>query len=397
MRTRLLNGIKVIDMSTFVAGPCCAKILGEWGAEVIKIESPKGDLWRYNGNESEDENPIFATDNYGKRFLSVDMKKDEGAKIVYQLLGDADIFITNFREEALERLNLTYGQLSKKYPKLIYAHVQGYGKEGPLKDKPGYDSTAFFARSGILLDIADEGKIPCNSPATVGDHVLALCILSGILAALYSRTKTGKGDLVTSGLYQSAIYLLSSMLVENQLGIEYPMSRKKAINPLSNTYQCKDGLWLMVGGTNYYAYLPNFSRLTDLPELIENKKYNSPMAGLLYTEEITAIIEKRIRTKNRDEWIKIFEDGDFPCEILQHIPDVLNDEQAWDNNYLREVTFPTGNTRVFAKTPVDFASQNTPEFKNTTKVGGNTREILKEMGYTDGDIKALQSKGAIIC
>ncbi len=395
MQEKILSGIKVIEMSTYVAGPCCAKILGEWGADVIKIESSKGDGWRYNGETTDDNNPIFATDNYGKKFISINMKSEEGAKIVYRLLENADIFITNFRTDALKRLNLTYEELQERYPELIYAQVQGYGDKGPLKDKPGFDSTAFFARSGILLDIAEAGEIPCNSPATVGDHTLTLAILSGILAALYNRTKTGKGDLVTSGLYQSAIYLLSSMLVESQLGIKYPMSRKRAIDPISNTYKCKDGLWIMVAGTNYLAYLPKFAQLTDLPELMENEKYNSPVGGILYSEEITAMIEKRMLTKTRDEWMRIFEEGDFPCEVVQHIPDVLEDDQAWANDYLREVKLANGDTRIFANTPVTIQSQGTPEFKHPPKIGGDTREVLKEMGYTDDVIDKWMSKGVI--
>ena len=392
-----LSGIKVVELATFIAAPSCARILGEWGAEVVKIESLNGDIYRRTGNAiSDDENPLFAIENEGKKFISVDIKTSDGVKIVDQLLEKSDIFVTNLRVDALKKLGLSYEDLSEKYPELIYTHVLGYGDKGPLKDKPGYDSTAFFARSGILADTTQAGETPTNYANGLGDHTLGMYILSGVLAALYKRTKTGRGELVTSGLYQAAIYSLSSMLMATQLNVEYPADRKNPGNPLNNIYQCKDGEWLMLAGTDYYSSLSKFAEITDLPILVENDEYNSPLGGYICSKEITAIIENRISQKNRSEWDEIFKKGDFACEILQHLSDVLEDEQAWANDYLLKVTYPTGNSGIVPNLPVSFGNQQKSEFKHPPKVGGDSVAILKSLGYTDGKIDELLSNRIVV-
>lgn len=396
---RLLSGIKVVEMATFIAGPSCARVLGEWGAEVIKVESTKGDVYRYtSGNGTDDENPIFAIDNTGKQFISVDMKTEQGTKIVDDLIKNADIFITNFRVDALKKINLTYEELSEKYPQLIYAHIQGYGEKGPLKDKPGFDSTAFCARGGLLLGMAQKGETPCNYGQAVGDHTLGMYVVSGILAALFNRTKTGKGELVTSGLYQSAIYTVGTMLTMIQigLGIEFPLSRKTTFNPLNNIYRCKDDLWIMLAGTDYLSYLNKFAKIVNIPILIEHEGYNSPLGGLIYSEEITKLLEEKLAEKTRKEWEDIFKENDFPCEILMNMPDILEDEQAWANNFLSKCSYPSGNSGIIANVPVFFGSQSPAEFKHPTGVGGNTVEILKSLGYSDNRIEDLISAGTVV-
>ncbi|MBS7528349.1 CoA transferase [Fusibacter paucivorans] len=395
--TKLLSGLRVVEMATFIAGPSCARILGDWGAEVIKVEPPRGDIYRFTGGlVQDDENPVFALENSNKRFIAIDMKKPEGVQAVYKLLSTADILITNYRREALEKLNLTYEALSKEFPELIYAHIQGYGDKGPLKDKPGFDTTAFFARGGLLAGLSQEGNgIPNIGPA-VGDHTLGMYMVSGILAALYKRQETGKGELVKSGLYQAAIYTISSLLTLSQIGIEFPQNRNKPTSPINNSYPCKDGKWLLLAGVDWMVYYQRLFALVGLDDLINNEDYANPLAGLVYSEEITAKIEALMLTKDRKEWVEIFEEADFPHEIVMEITEILDDQQAWDNNYLTKFNYKTGNTGIFANAPVHFEGQSVPEFTHPARVGGQTKEIFTELGYTEAEIEALSDSGCIL-
>jgi len=394
---RILSGIKVIELATYIAAPSCARILGEWGAEVVKIESPRGDVYRYTGvTGTDDENPIFAIENTGKKCISIDLKSEAGIEILNLLLRDADVLITNFRVEALQKLNLTYEELSERYPTLIFAHAGGYGEEGPLSKKPGFDSTAFFARTGLLTDMAQAGETPCNYASAVGDHTLGMYLVAGILGALYNRTKTGKGENVSSGLYQASIYTIGTMIMMPQSGVSFPQSRKKPANPLNNIYKCKDGIWIMLAGTDYLTYLRKYAALTDLPILTETEIYTTQLSGLFYSEEITEILDKKMLEKDRDEWYKLFEENDFPCEILQHIQDLYKDEQAWANNFLQNITYPSGNPGIIANSPVRFASQTNAEFKHPLRIGGDTAEVLKHIGYSAEKIGKLAEEGIII-
>ena len=243
--------------------------------------------------------------------------------------------------------------------------------------------------------MAQEGETLANCANGLGDHTLGMYILSGVLAALYNRTKTGRGELVEASLYQAAIYSVSSMILMAQLGIKFPANRKRSYNPLTSIYECKDGKWLILAGTDYYSSLEKFATLTDLPILLENEDYNSPLGYVFCSEAITAIIQKRILEKTRDEWNEIFEKGDFSCENLQHISEVLEDKQAWENGYLRKVTYPSGNSGIIPGIPVSFKDHPVPEFKHPQRVGGDTVEVLKSIGYSDKKIGDLLSNGVI--
>ncbi|MEG2519350.1 MAG: CoA transferase [Oscillospiraceae bacterium] len=393
----MLSGIKVVEMSTYIAGPSCARILADWGAEVIKVEDPRGDAWRYiaAGLVTDDADPIFAAENANKRFVALSLKAPGGVEVLKTLLSDADIFITNLRPGALEKSGLSYETLSKERPDLIYALATGYGLVGPVKDHPGYDSTGFFARGGVSISFAQKGGIPCNPGAGLGDHVLGMNLLSGILAALFSRERTGRGEFVTSSLLQSSIFALSSMIGISQAGVDFPNSRLSPPNALNNTYPCSDDKWIMLAGASWAMYLPKFCALTGHPEIMDNEEYLNPLAGLMYGEELTKMVGDILITKTRDEWIKIFSEGDFPHEVLQDIHDILQDEQALENEYLSKFEFPDGNSALYSNAPVFFGSQPLTDFIHSTAIGGHTEEVLKQAGYSDEKLSELYASGAI--
>ncbi len=394
----ILSGIKVIEMSTYVAGPSCARILGDWGADVIKVETFYGDAWRSitGGLATDDADPVFAAENANKRFIAIDMKAPGGVDVLKKLISDADVFITNLRPNALERAGLTYEKLSEENPKLIYVLATGYGLEGPAKDNPGYDTTGFFARGGISISFAQRDGVPCNTGAGFGDHVLGTNLLCGILAALFNREKTGKGDFVTSSLFQSAVYLLSSMMGFYQIGVEFPNSRNNPPNSLNNTYQCKDGKWIMLAGASWASYLPKFCEITGhKDEFYSNEDYLNPIAGLIYGQELSKLVSDIMIEKTREEWAEILSASDFPHELLQDIPMIMEDKQALENKFIFKHEFSNGTSALYSNTPVFFGSQPITDFIHSAPVGAHTVEVLRQAGYTDEQIEELKAAGAI--
>jgi len=397
-QNNILSGIKVIEMSTYIAGPSCARILADWGADVVKVETPKGDAWRYiaAGLVTDDADPVFAGDNANKKFAAIDLKVPGGTEVLKTLLKDADVFITNLRPNALEKMGLCYEELSVMNDRLIYALGTGYGLDGPVKDHPGYDTTAFFSRGGISLSFAQKDGIPCNPGAGLGDHVLGTNLALGVLAALYNREKTGKGEFVNSSLFQSAVYLLSSMTGLVQVGVSFPNSRMDPPNSLNNTYQCKDGKWIMLAGASWAMYLPKFCEIAGhRDEFYEHEDYLSPIAGLIYGQELSKMVSDIIITKTRDEWVEILTDADFPHEVLQDINDILADEQALVNKYICKKEFEDGTSYVYTNVPVFFGSQPITDFVHSRSIGADTEEVLKSAGYSEVQIKELLEAGAI--
>ena len=197
-----LSGIKVLDLSTYVAAPVCCRLLADMGAKVIKVERPDGDTWRTTGKAyvpdrfSDGENPVFDIYNSGKQHIALDLKTPQGKEVFWRLLEQADVFVTNTRPAALRRLGISYEDLKKQFPKLIYGIVLGYGEEGPEKDKPAFDTTGFWSKSGFLRDMATMGEhyAPVNPPFGVGDTITGYLLMGEICAALYRRSQTGLGD-----------------------------------------------------------------------------------------------------------------------------------------------------------------------------------------------------------
>jgi len=394
----ILSGIKVVEMSTYIAGPSCARILADWGAEVIKVETPRGDAWRYiaAGLVTDEADPVFASENANKKFAAIDLKAPGGTEVLKNLLKTADVFITNLRPNVLEKAGLSYEALSKLNDRLIYALATGYGLQGPAKDNPGYDTTAFFSRGGISVCFAQKEGIPCNPGAGMGDHVLGMNLTCGVLAALYNREKTGKGEFVNSSLLQSAIYLLSSMIGLYQVGAQFPNSRTNPPNALNNTYPCKDGRWIMLAGASWATYLPQFCEITGhKDEFYTNEEYLTPIAGLIYGEELSKMVSDIMVTKTRDEWVEILSAADFPHEVLQDISDIMNDEQALVNAFVFKKDFEDGSSYMYTNVPIFFGGQPITDFRHSAPIGAHTAEVLRQAGYSEEKIEELAEIGAI--
>lgn len=396
------EGLKVVEMGTFVAAPSCARFFADFGAEVVKVESKAGDLIRFNGVSegrlgSPYENTTFDLENAHKKDLVVNLKAPEGREVLFKLLSETDIFITSWRPQALAKLGLGYENLKDQFPRLIYASFTGYGETGPDCDLPGYDFTAFWARGGLMGSLMQKGEAPMNLAAGIGDHTSGYILAAGILTALYNREKTGKGDYVTTSLFQVSAYLQGMTMQCAQykdLGQSYPISRKTAENPFNNAYKTKDGRWIQLSMPPFDIFYPRFMPLIGREDLVGNPRYTMDNITENHLhEEFINIIDEAFEKKTTAEWLEILKKADIPHSLCQTWEEVLEDEQAWAIGVFEEFDYPISGKRTMLRLPIHLKNNPKPPMERAPYLGEHSEEILKGMGYTDEQMKEMHEKG----
>lgn len=396
-----LEGVKVVDLTTYLAAPATVRVLGEWGADCIKIESDKGDPARtqgavFNMPFEDNENLAFDVANMNKRFITLDLKSEKGLEVAYKLLEEADVFVTNTRTKSLVKLGLDYDTLSEKFPKLIFAQVLGYGENGPEKDTAGFDVTCYMARGGVFGTTVNKGDAPMIPTNGFGDFQVSLALASGVCAALFAREKTGKGDKITVGLHHAAVYALSTGVISAQYGNQYPKSRKAVPNPFNNVYRTSDDKWVVICCPEYDRDFNKIMKLVGRNDLVGNEKYNNcaKVNAENLNEEVTGILDEAIGKFTRKEILDIFKNNDLACEAAYEPVDMYEDEQVWANNIITKIPYPSGE-RFMPTNPVNFASLGNPEYKIGGSQGAHTIEIMKDLGYSDRDITKAISAGEV--
>jgi len=399
-----LEGIRIVDLSTFVAAPVGARLLGDMGAEVIKLEPPSGDRWRVSGvgyrstRFSPEENPVFDIYNTGKKTLCLNLKTEEGREAMDKLLASADVFITNTRPAALERLGLSYEQLREKYPRLIYGLVLGYGEKGPDADMQAFDTTAFWSRCGFIRDMAVAGDNyhPVLPPSSMGDTFTGTTLAMQILAALYNREHTGKGEVVRSGLFHNGVFAMGTMILHTQRpwGRPFP-TRREDYNVPGGAYPCGDGEWIYLAMGNSAKTIPAIHKMIGRPELTDDPKFKIPNRWA-NREEYYNILRSAFLTNTADYWKQKGKEYDIPIVKVQHFADVSEDEQAWANGYLEHVEYPNGHVDVMPTSPVEMESVGTVVTTPAHKLGEDTRSVLADLGYSAEQIEAMLAAGAAV-
>ena len=404
-----LEGIRVLDLTTFVAAPVCARMLGELGAEVIKIEPPKGDAWRetsrnFNVSRFGDHmNPIFDIYNSGKKLIALNLKSEEGKEIFWKLMDQADVFITNNRPEALKRLGISYEDVKDRFPGLIYAMILGYGETGPEANTPGFDVTAFWARSGFLRDMAltDGEYQPLMPPSAAGDTVTGTNLCAEICAALVRKLRTGKGDYVRSCLYQSGIFTFGTMQLATQQpgGRQYPRSRTAggSAGGVTGTYCCSDGEWLFMANGGSAVFLPRIFNMIGRPELCEDQRYmdKDEAAKPENILGIYQLLKEAFLKKTRAEWLSLAKEFDIPVVKLNHFNENATDEQALANGFMEEMVYENGDKIMMPTIPLMMESVGKVKTQITPRVGGDTEEVLLSIGYSQAEIDAMAQSGVI--
>lgn len=399
-----LSGVRVLDLSTFVAAPVCSRLLADMGAEVIKVERPDGDTWRKTGiayapdRFSQDENPVFDIYNSGKKHIALDLKTPEGKEVFFRLLEDTDVFVTNTRVAALQRLGISYEDLKDRFPRLIYAIVLGYGEKGPDADKPAFDTTAFWSKSGFLRDMASfsEHYVPVQPPFGAGDTVTGYLLMGEVCAALYRRSQTGKGDCVRSSLYHNGIFTMGTMeiITQQPWGRSFPATRVDHSLP-GGYYRCADDEWVYIAVGYAQALIPRLCQAIGRPELAEDPRYSTAQARTAHKEEYYRIFCDAFRSQPLQHWLEVAQQLDLPIVKMNHFSDVAEDEQAWVNGYLEQVTFANGRTDVMPRSPIEMDSVGALTTSPAPAIGADTDDILRAAGYSDEQIAQLKHAGAV--
>lgn len=394
-----LEGVKVVELATFIAAAASGRFMADLGADVIKVETAKGDPLRYTAPSegrpfSMVENTTWDLENGNKRCISLDMRSEEGKEAFFKLLETADVLITNWRVQALQRAGLDYETLKVRFPKLVYAICTGYGEFGPDKDLPGFDFTAFFARGGYLDSLRQKGTKPMNVVPGLGDHNVGMNLVAGILAALYQAKTKGVGEKVETSLFESAIFNLGMMIqASNYEGIaqNYPIEVRESANPFNSAWKTKDDRYIQTCMPDYNTYYKKFIEVIGRADLVDKEEYfpvKNLQANKLGTE-LYDIVMEAMGKKTMDEWNKIFREADIPFALAQNWVEIRNDEQAIANDCFYDMEYPTGATRRLVCLPVKFAEMGKPEYKHGPFIGEHSREVLKEIGYTDAQIEAM--------
>lgn len=394
-----LEGIKVVELASFVAAPAAGRMLAEMGADVIRVESTAGDPWRFYGVNcglpvADGENPLFDLYNLGKRDIQLDTKTPEGKEILLRLLGEADVFITNNRLKSLVRAGLDYDSLKDCFPKLIYGLVTGYGQTGPDVDAPGYDGVAFFSRSGMLADMAEPGGYPASAPGCVGDGATGAALFGGICAALLNRERTGMGDFVETSLFGNAVWLCGTMSAFEQYGYHYPKKRSE-MGALYTFYKCKDGEWLHLAVTQHDRYWKPLAEALNVPELAEDEWFKNAALISRNRAQLIPLLEQAFSQFDYDEIAARLRERDIVFDRMRHYRELAADPQAVANGFVKEHIYENGHSFMMAMLPVHMRNMDETGTGRGPQMGEHTDEILKQYGYSEEAILRLKEAKAV--
>ncbi len=396
-----MQGIKVVEMGVWVAGPAAGGILADWGADVVKIEPPGvGDPGRTFARMLGGDlpfNPPFEMDNRGKRSVILDLGRSQGRELALELIDGADVFISNMRQTALARLGLDPVTLLKRNPRLVYGAISGYGFDGADADKAAYDIAAYWARGGVAGALTPPGEAPPFQRGGMGDHAAGLSLAGGISAALFARERNGRGQLVSTSLLRQGIYTLAfDLSIVLRFGVNLGAAdRTKMPNPSVNSYCDKEGRWFWIVGLDGDRHWPPLARAVGHPEWMGDPRFATAADRVANASELIDCLDEIFATRTRDQWGEIFDaEEDLWWAPVQTPVEVVADPQAQACGGLVEV--PDGeSTTTLPATPVDFEGTPWAPRSMAPEHGQHGDEILRELGRSDAEIEALRKSGAL--
>ena len=390
-----LNGIRVLDVTQVMAGPYCAMLLCDLGADVIKVEAPPGgDASRRMAGARGSDSPAFNAVNRGKRSIVVDMKTAAGREIVLRLADGADVLIENARPGVMARRGLGYDDLKAVNPALIYASISGYGQTGPHGARGGFDLVAQGV-SGIMSVTGEPGGAPVKAGIPLTDLGAGLFAASGILAALHYRTRTGEGQHVDTSLVEAGVALSVWEATEYFSSGRAPQPMGSA-HRMSAPYQavaCADG-YVTIGAANDRLF-ERLCRLLGHPEWTSDPDYADDTARVANRQALAELIEVVTRTRARAHWLALFEEHGVPCGPINTYAEVFQDEQISARDMVLETDHPTlGRLRTLGS-PLKMSRTPPRPGRPAPLLGQHTDEVLREAGYAPGDLTALRTAGVI--
>jgi len=382
-----MEDVKVVELGVWVAGPAAGGILADWGADVVKIEPPTGDPARMFGRmlglpqAGHAASPPFEMDNRSKRSVVLDLATEEGRSRALDLLADADVFLTNVRPAALQRLGLDYEAVAGSNPRLVYGLITGYGMAGPDADRAAYDVAAFWARAGLAHLLTRPGDTPPFQRGGMGDHSVGMTLAAAVCAALVARARTGTGQLVTTSLYRQGAYTVSFdlntfVLTGNPIAVG---QRETMGNPCMNNYAAGDGRRFWIVGLQADRHWPALCRAVGHDDWLTDPRYATARDRFVNGEQLIGQLDELFATKPLDEWAAIFDrEPDFFWSPINSLEDILGDEQFHAGGGLVDV--PDGDSSIpMVATPADFHGTPWEPRWAAPGLGEHTDEVLAEL------------------
>ena len=402
--TGILEGTKVIEMGHLVAVPAAGATMADWGAEVIKIEPPNGEMARgiYVLPDQEDpaaglpsNNWYFHVLNRNKKAMGIDLKTEAGRDIICKLVRQADVFLTNYETATAAALGMDYETLCQVNPKLVYASLTGYGTVGPDKDLRGLDWTAGWTSSGIMYTLTKPGGVPAAPRGGMIDRVTGANIVGGVCAALLHKEKTGQGQKIEFSLYHTGVWTIVEDIQAALVGQELPRHTRTApmFSPTMNSYRTKDKKWFWMSGmgTTWDIFCEAIGRL----DLVEDPRILTAPISKKDMRELVHILESVFATKTRRQWDKIFRKYDLIFGWAASPAEIVRDKQAIENGFFPDLQHPDEKMRVVA-TPVKFCQNPVSVRAPAPETGQHTEDMLLELGYGWEDIAGLKEQGVIL-
>ena len=395
----ILAGIRVVDCGTYIAGPAAAVVMSDFGAEVIKIERPPyGDPYRYlslvPGMPVSPLPYCWILDGRNKKSVALDLNDHGARQALLAIIHSADVFITNYQGPLVQKFRVAYQDLAPHNPRLIYAHLTGYGETGDDSNQPGYDLTAYWARSGLMQTMYNADAEPAQSPAGFGDHPTSMALFGGIMLGLYRREITGQGMNITTSLMANGAWANACSIQAALVGAEFlpKWTRSTTVNPIVNHYVTRDQRRFITCCLDPKKDWPNLCRALDHPELIDDPRFRTPELRRANSAELVAIIDASVGSKDMAEWKEILRSNDVIWGPVPGTQQAAQDPQMEVNGVFAEIE---PGLRTVAN-PLTIAGVEKTKPRMAPEVGEHTAEVLLSVGLTEEAIHGLFERGAAL-
>src|SRR5688572_247819 len=397
---RLLDGIRVLDAASFIAGPVATTVMADFGADVIKIEPPGGDAYRLRnaGYPPSAYNFPWIVDNRSKRALAVDLRTPEGQDVLHHLVRGADVFVTNLPLDARARLRVRYEDLEPLNARLVYASVTAYGETGAEASRPGFDSTALWARTGLMDLVRPSPEAPpSRSLPGMGDHPTGMSLFGAIMAALYHRERTGRGAMVATSLMANGIWWnaiqVQGMLCGARTVVRPP--REQSVSALANLYRCRDGRWFLMSLTADERRWPDLAACLERADLAADPRFATIRDRRLNASALIAILDDVFAKKDWAEWRAILERSGIAFGVVGTLDDIPGDRQMIDSGALVPIDDTRAGASLTVSGPFEIEGQQKTKPTLAPGVGEHTTEVLREAGFGDSEIQRLLQSGVV--
>jgi crotonobetainyl-CoA:carnitine CoA-transferase CaiB-like acyl-CoA transferase len=404
MSQGIFNGLKVLDCASFIAGPAAGTILSDFGADVIKIEPPgKGDphrfLYALEPNPRNKRNYFWQLDNRNKRGLALNLKSPAAIEIMKKLLSTADVFIINYPPHVRQALGLTYENIRVLNPRIIYADISGYGEKGPEADKPGFDLTAYWARTGLMDSTRNAGSPPTIPVSGIGDHATASTLYGAIVTGLYRREKTGMGCKVSTSLVGEGAWAASGWIKAALDGSSVSgaaTDRDKPHNALANTYATSDGRYLILVFVGEDKDWPGLVKALGRPDLLTDPRFVDSAHRHANAIELAQTLNQEFAKRPLNYWREVLDREHTTFGVVQTISEIAKDPQLIANDIIRPIEGANEDSGEFTvDSPIKIESEDKVRPRPAPRLGQHSIEILQEMGYKAAEILLLANAGVI--